>query len=64
MHQIYSFHFGRASLPESTILLYIINTIMVFKLMFRILIPKQSCFDVIKMIIIKLELLLNLALYR
>ena len=64
MHQIYSFHFGRASLPESTILLYIINTIMVFKLMFRILIPKQSCFDVIKMIIIKLELLLNLALCR
>ena len=64
MHQLYSFNFGRASLHESTILLYIINTIMVFKLMFRILIPKQSCFDVIKMIIIKLELLLNLALCR
>ena len=64
MHQTYSFHFGRASLPESTILLYIINTIMVYKLMFRILIPKQSCFDVIKMVIIKLELLLNLALCR
>lgn len=64
MHQVYSFHFGRASLPESTILLYTINMIMAFKLVFTILILKQSCSDVIKMIIIKLELLLNVALCR
>ena len=52
MHQGYTFHFGKASLSESTILLYIdINTFMVLKLMFRILILKQSCFDIIKMII-------------
>lgn len=44
MHQGYSFHFGRASLPESTHILLYINTFVIFKLVFRILILKTELF--------------------
>ena len=42
MYQGYSFHFRRASLPESTSILLYTNNFMIFKLVFRIRILKTE----------------------